>query len=119
MSGAALEAQALALPGATLSVQWGDDRVLKVVEKMFAVFNGAHTSVSFKVDDVAFALLTQQPGVTPAPYLARAKWVLVSPLASLPPEEVWARIRRSYALVAAKLPKAKRPPGWEAAAETP
>ena len=48
--------------------------------KMFCVFlleAGRAATCSFKVDDERFLELTGVPGVIPAPYLARAKWVQV------------------------------------------
>ena len=63
------------MPGATLSIQWGDDHVWKVGSKMFAVLRAPEAkqqSLSFKAGDDSFAILTQQPGIVPAPYLARA-----------------------------------------------
>ena len=44
------------------------------------------------------------PGFTPAPYLARARWVMVERGARLAPAELSALIRGSYELVKAKLP---------------
>ena len=38
---------------------------------------GEATGMSFKVEDERFLELTDRPGIIPAPYLARAKWVYV------------------------------------------
>ncbi len=54
-----VEAAALALPGATLSIQWGDDRVRKV--------GGKAPGLSFRVGDVAFEMLIEREGVILAP----------------------------------------------------
>jgi len=109
-----LEAFCLALPGASVSVQWGNDRVYKVGGKMFAVLGmeaGAEPLLSFKCSEMAFALLLEQEGVRPAPYLARAKWVQLDRLDRLAPDELAARLTQSHALVVASLPKRLRPAG--------
>jgi predicted DNA-binding protein (MmcQ/YjbR family) len=96
---AALKAHAQTLPGATVDIKWGADWVASVGGKMFFITldQGPPTACSFKVDDHRFLELTGLPGFTPAPYLARVKWV---PLA-----ELKALVSRSHALVLARLPK--------------
>ena len=49
---------ATALPGATMEVLWGADRVYKVGGKMFAAM-GPSGSLSFKASDIAFEMLTE------------------------------------------------------------
>ena len=108
---AALRAHLAALPGATLSIQWGDDHVWKVGGKMFAVLRAPEAkqqSLSFKAGDDSFAILTQQPGIVPAPYLARAKWVRLDRPSRLKPAELKAYLARAHALVAARLTKKAR-----------
>lgn len=97
----------LSLPAAIVNVQWDDDRVYKVGGKMFAA-SGLDTDslYSFKVDDHRFLELTDLPGVRPAPYLARAKWVQIDPSACvLDDGELEDLIRHSYELVFGKLTK--------------
>ncbi len=103
---------AAGLPGAIEDIKWGADLVYSIGAKMFCVFLlegsrvGGHTkSCSFKVDDDRFLELTGVPGVMPAPYLARAKWVQVTPRHALGSAALSELIRRSHALVLAKLPK--------------
>lgn len=107
MTPEAIEACALALPGATLSVQWGDDHVFKVGGKMFAVL-GSAGGMSFKASDLAFEVLTEGGPARPAPYLARAKWVRFDDLDSLDPDEVADWLATAHGLVAAKLTRAQR-----------
>lgn len=93
-------------PGVTEDTKWGNDLVFSVGEKMFAVTNlGEATSMSFKVDDGRFLELTDRPGIIPAPYLARAKWVYVEETTALGDEEAAQLLRRSYELVFGKLTK--------------
>ncbi len=112
MTPKAFEAAALALPGASVTVQWGSDRVFKVGGKMFAVLSGgecAAPAASFKCSDVAFEMLTQKKGVIPAPYLARAKWVALEYLRVLPDADLKAYLAEAHRLVVAKLPRRLRP----------
>jgi predicted DNA-binding protein (MmcQ/YjbR family) len=98
-----------ALPAATEDVKWGADLVHSVGGKMFAVYlldaQGVARSCSFKVDADRFLELTAVPGVVPAPYLARAKWVQVKHPHGLAAADLDGLIRRSHALVAAGLTK--------------
>ena len=105
-----VEAAALALPGATLSIQWGDDRIYKVGGKMFAGMGGGKTpALSFKVTDLAFEMLTEREGIIPAPYMARAKWVQLTTLKAMDDKELRERLAEAHKIVAAKLPKKLRP----------
>lgn len=110
MTPEAFDAACLALPGATLSVQWGNDHVFKVGGKMFAVRGEGvgHGGISFKASDVAFEVLSESGRATPAPYLARAKWLHFEDLAALDDAEVADWIRTAHGLIAAKLTKKVR-----------
>jgi predicted DNA-binding protein (MmcQ/YjbR family) len=92
-------------PGATEDVKWETNIVFSVGTKMFAVTDdGAPPSgISFKVENERFLELTDRPGIIPAPYLARAKWVYVEKARALSDKEAAALLRRSYELVLAKL----------------
>lgn len=94
----------LSLPGAALSVKWGDDQCYVVAEKMFAAHGAGGDEVSFKCSDDAFRMLTESGTAAPAKYLARAKWVSAK-LDAFPKEEWRARLAAAYAEVRAKLPK--------------
>jgi predicted DNA-binding protein (MmcQ/YjbR family) len=100
---------AAALPGATEDIKWGADLCFSVGGKMFCVFlldaKKHATTCSFKVDVDRFLELTGVPGVIPAPYLARAKWVQVKPGHALGTNALNALIERSHALVMARLTK--------------
>lgn len=98
----------LAFPGATANVQWGEDHVFKIGGKMFAVIGmqgGKFSGLSFKSAPDSFALLTELPGIRPAPYLARAQWVALDDLAALPAEQLAAYLRRAYEIVLGNLPR--------------
>ena len=101
-------ALAATLPGASEDVKWGADLVYSVGSRMFCVFlleGGRAANCSFKVDDDRFLELTGVPGVIPAPYLARAKWVQVGRAHGLASTDLDQLVRRSHALVAANLTK--------------
>ncbi|HUJ31917.1 MAG TPA: MmcQ/YjbR family DNA-binding protein [Candidatus Acidoferrum sp.] len=97
----------LSLPHTTEHVQWEIDLVFKVGGKMFAVIatEPARVWMSMKCGDEEFAELIERPGVIPAPYLARAKWVALESEESLPRDEVERLLRAAHDIVFAKLPK--------------
>ena len=108
MTAAELEAAALALPGAELSIKWGDDRCYVVGGKMFAATDAASSNLSLKMTDIAFEALTETGRGRPAPYMARAKWVMFDDVAALDAEEVKGWLKTAHDLVAAKLSKKER-----------
>ena len=104
----ALKAFALGLPHTTFVKQWGECLVYKVAGKMFLILAlDADTidGVVFKCTPDEFDELTEIDGIVQAPYAAKRHWVRVGDLAALPAAELERRIRRSYDLVFAKLPK--------------
>ena len=104
----ALRAFALALPQTTVVKQWGECLVYKVAGKMFlllALDADTLDGVVFKCTPDEFDELTEIDGIAQAPYCAKRMWVRVSDLEALPAVELERRIRRSYDLVVAKLPK--------------
>lgn len=101
------KALCLTFPGCTEDVKWESNLVFSVGEKMFAVTDAGRApgGFGFKVDEERFLELTDRPGIIPAPYLARAKWVYVENSKALSDKEAAALLRRSYELVFAKLTK--------------
>ena len=104
---AGFEAFVLALPAATLVHQWGDASVGKVGGKIFALFGegvtGSAAAISFKCSDMAFEMLPELDGIGPAPYLARAKWVVAEASSPLTAIEIAGYVREAHRLVAMKL----------------
>jgi predicted DNA-binding protein (MmcQ/YjbR family) len=100
----------LSLPAATEQIQWGDNLLFKVGGRMFAIASLEPSPVwlSLKADPEEFAELTERPGVIPAPYLARAKWIALESQEALSNPELEALLRKSYDLVLAKLPRKLR-----------
>jgi len=100
----------LSLPGVIEEILWGNDLVFKIAGKMFCVVSlePGGVRLSFKVEDEAFAELVERPGIVPAPYLARAKWIALENEDAMPPRELKERVERSREPVAARLPKRER-----------
>lgn len=60
---------------------------------------------SFKVKEEEYDELSQSEGFMPAPYLARAKWVLVTDSSKLSRKELKNYLRQSYEMIKAKIPR--------------
>jgi predicted DNA-binding protein (MmcQ/YjbR family) len=104
------ELSALCSPWAGVSqdVKWEDDLVFSVSGKMFAVFcmRGPDKGrLSFKVDSDRFLELSDQPGIVPAHYMARAFWITLVEPEKFGHDDVVAFVRHSYELVRASLSK--------------
>lgn len=106
LTAAQLEALCRHWPGVTRDTKWGVDMVLSVGGKMFAVMpsDGSEGGrLSFKAADECFLELTDQPGIIPAPYLARAHWISITEPQRFATIELQAFILDAYTLVRAKL----------------
>lgn len=92
--------------------QWGGASVWKLGGKIFAICSkwgaGSHTKISFKCSDLTYAILCEQPGIIPAPYLARAKWVQLESADAMSPQDIRGYIEAAYFIIMAKLTKAQR-----------
>jgi predicted DNA-binding protein (MmcQ/YjbR family) len=64
--------------------------------------------LSIKCAEEKFDEMIECPGVVPAPYLARAKWIAFESEDAIPHQQLRALIRESYDLVFAKLPRKSR-----------
>lgn len=95
-------------PGVTRDMKWGADLVFSVGGKMFVVTpaDGSEGGrFSLKVADERFLELTDQPGMAPSPYLARAHWIAVTEPRRFETSELEALVRNSYTLVRSRLTK--------------
>jgi len=101
----------LSLPNTDEKVQWGNDLLFRIGEKIFAVTvlePGHGVALSFKCTPEKFAELTERPGIIPAPYMARHHWVALERFDALPDRELKPLLTNSYRLVLEKLPKKLR-----------
>src|SRR5690606_30290443 len=98
----------LSLKRAEIVHQWGDASVGKVGGKIFVLFAPGReggVTIAFKCSDMAFELLPEMKGVSPARYLARAKWVDVAEGSALDEAAVRDYVAEAHRLIAARLPK--------------
>jgi predicted DNA-binding protein (MmcQ/YjbR family) len=97
----------LALRHTTERVQWGDDLVFEIGEKMYAVvaLEPGHHWLAFKCTPEEFSALVERPEIVPAPYLARAQWVALETYDALPTHEIKRLLSQAYSLIFAKLSK--------------
>jgi predicted DNA-binding protein (MmcQ/YjbR family) len=98
----------LSLPHVDEKVQWENDLLFRIGEKMFAVvaLEPSHgVLLSFKCTPEKFAELVEQDGIIPAPYVARYHWVAFERFDALPERELKELLKNAYQLVRDKLPK--------------
>lgn len=100
-----------ALRATTYVMQWGDSHVWKVGGKVFAIGGWAERpGYTFKVSEIAYEMLKDQPGLRPAPYLASRgmKWIQHYTKPGLSDVDLKDYIRESHRIVAQGLPKKKQ-----------
>lgn len=100
-----------ALPHTTHVVQWGGAHVWKVGAKVFGIAGweseGEPLAVTFKCSDMSFALLKEQPGCRPAPYLASRGLLWIQRISDeiVSDADLKAYLHESHRLAALALPK--------------
>ena len=101
-----------ALPATTYVVQWGGSHVWKVGGKVFTIggWHDDEPSFTFKVSDISYEMLKEQPGLRPAPYLASRgmKWIQHYAKPGLSDGELRDYIRQSHVIVSEGLSKKRR-----------
>ena len=98
------------LPATTHVVQWGGAHVWKVGGKVFAIGGwdrGEEPHITFKVSDIAYEMLREEPGLRPAPYLASRgmKWIQHYAQPGLSDADLRLYLRESHRIVSLGLPK--------------
>jgi predicted DNA-binding protein (MmcQ/YjbR family) len=100
------------LPATTYVVQWGGAHVWKVGGKVFAIggWQDEEASFTFKVSNIGYEMLKDQPGLRPAPYLASRglTWIQHFAEPGLSDAELRDYIRQSHVIVAQGLSKKRR-----------
>lgn len=98
--------------GSTHVVQWGNSDVWKIGGKLYALcgWNNGRDAFTFKVSEMVYEVLQDQPGYRPAPYLASRgmSWLQVHEPEHVPDTEIQQHIDASFDLVVAKLTKKAR-----------
>ena len=96
-------------PGVTEDIKWENNLCFCVGGKMFCLANlePPHT-FSFKVTEAEFDELSESEGLKPAPYLARAKWVLVTDSSKLSSKDLKNYLQKSYEMIKSKIPRKQR-----------
>jgi predicted DNA-binding protein (MmcQ/YjbR family) len=99
------------MPEATYERKWGNVDTYLIHRKMFAILvlednapDAAPVDVWIKAGAERFLELTDLPGMRPAPYLARAKWVATRTPQNLDAARWQALVRHSYEQVVRGLP---------------
>lgn len=108
------------LAATTCVVQWGGSHVWKIGGRIFAISDlgsgarqparpsDAGIALAFKCSDMSYRMLTEQPGISPAPYLARAKWVRVEADAAFSDADRKAYLAEAHRIISARLTKKLR-----------
>lgn len=102
-----------ALPATTHVVQWRGAHVWKVGGKVFAIARwnrGEHEHVTFKVSELAYEIMKEQPGLRPAPHLASRgmSWIQHYDDPGLSDDDLKAYLTESHRIVGLGLSKRKR-----------
>ena len=99
------------LPATSYVMQWGGSHVWKVGAKVFAIGGWADAEAfTFKVDPMAFDVLSSQPGLRPAPYFASRgmKWIQCYAKPGPSDAQLKDLLRESHRIVARGLTKKAR-----------
>jgi predicted DNA-binding protein (MmcQ/YjbR family) len=110
-----LLAYCLAKPGAWQDEPWDDSVVAKVDKKIFAFLGDESVGVKCGAGrEEADEWLVRYPeDVSVMAYIGRSGWNTIRCNGAVPDEAVFDAIDESYVLVVEKLPKSRRPEGWD------
>lgn len=94
-------------------VQWGGSHVWKVGGKVFAIGGWEKSqgpAVTFKVSDLNFDILSDEPGFRPAPYMASRgmKWIQQYDISGKRSEDLKYYLKESHRIVSLGLSKKKQ-----------
>ncbi len=100
-------------PAVSYVVQWGGAHVWKVGGKVFAIGGwqkADEAAVTFKVSDLNFDILSDEPGFRPAPYLAARgmKWIQQYDISQEKIDDLKYFIKESHRIVSLGLSKKKQ-----------
>ena len=96
----------LGLKGTTEDIKWEHDLCFSIGAKMYCITGFEQPmKMTLKVPAEEFEKRIQTPGIIPAPYLARAKWIMIENVAKFKRQEIEFLILQSYELIKGKLTK--------------
>ena len=100
------------LPATSHVVQWGGAQVWKVGGKVFAIggWDDGEPVFTFKVSELSYEMLREQPGLRPAPYLASRgmKWIQHHAQPGLSDAALRDYLRQSHVIVSRGLSEKKQ-----------
>ena len=99
------------LPATSYVMQWGDSHVWKVGGKVFAIGGwNKHDqpAFTFKVSDLNFELLREEPGFRPAPYMASRGMKWIQQYEDLEDDQLKDYLKESHRIVSSGLTKKKQ-----------
>ena len=101
------------LAASTHVVQWGGASVWKIGGKVYAIAGWSkpeQLGITFKVSEIGYELLKDEPGLRPAPYLASRgmKWIQRTNADFLDDNGLRDHLAGSYRIVASGLSKKRR-----------
>lgn len=98
------------LPSVETDIKWEHHLCFTIGTKIFLMISldEIPSACSFKVSDEEFETITELPGVIPAPYMARNKWVKVDDLTRFSVTDWQKFVKDSFELVSSKLSKKKQ-----------
>ncbi|WP_319497176.1 MmcQ/YjbR family DNA-binding protein [uncultured Cohaesibacter sp.] len=113
MNRTAFDAHCATLRHATNVVQWGGCSVWKIGGKIFALCSPeakgeGFVRISFKCSDMAYEILRDEPGIIPAPHLARAKWVQLQAPDAMDDDDIRQHLDAAHAMIASRLTRKLR-----------
>lgn len=100
-----------ALPATTYVMQWGESHVWKVGGKVFAIGGWSKDSqpaFTFKVSELNFELLREEPGFRPAPYMAARGMKWIQQYEAIEDEQLKYYLTESHRIVSVGLTKKKQ-----------
>ena len=105
----------LAKPGAWQDEPWENNIVAKVEDKIFAFVSDDSLGVKCGMDreEADEWLLRYPDDASVMPYIGRNGWNTLRAGGAIPTKELFEAIEDSYVMVVSKLPKSRRPEGWD------
>jgi predicted DNA-binding protein (MmcQ/YjbR family) len=110
-----LLAYCLTKPGAWQDEPWEDNIVAKVDKRIFVFLGGDSIGVKCGTsrEEADEWLLRYPEHASVMAYIGRSGWNTIRFGGAVSDEEVYEAIDESYAMVVEKLPKIRRPEGWD------